>query len=100
LWPMLYFSHKQSILSQFYTVALIWFPQKPYTLAGFELLVCCSLGGCDVHCATPPDQIFLTLHLSCQHWLYQMDHWSFVPGYVCGLVRTQFCTWPKFFDLT
>jgi hypothetical protein len=23
LWPMLYFSHKQSILSQFYTVALI-----------------------------------------------------------------------------
>jgi hypothetical protein len=29
-------THKQSILSQLYTTALLWFPLNPYILSGFE----------------------------------------------------------------
>jgi hypothetical protein len=36
-------------------------PKKPYTLAGFELKIFCSVGGRDDHYTTPPGHADVTL---------------------------------------
>jgi hypothetical protein len=38
----------------------VYIPKKPYTLAGFEPGIFCSVGGRDDHYATPPGPAFYT----------------------------------------
>jgi hypothetical protein len=50
-------THKHYIHIRLFNKQLnCYFPWKPYTLAGFEPGSCCSWGGYDVHCATPPSR--------------------------------------------
>jgi hypothetical protein len=45
-------------------------PKKPYTLAGFEPEIFCSVGGRDDHYATPPGHQGLPLNIYFQTFFY------------------------------